>query len=508
MTIGQLYETVLSKIGCMVGGYGDCTAMLGQNADKQTIGNSLTQMGFHSSGNEVLYNGMNGLQLTSDIFIGPTYYMRMKHMTKDKINYRSTGPRTVLTRQSVDGRANDGGLRIGEMERDALIGNGMSHFLSESFLKRGDEYHVAICNQTGMIAIYNEAQNIFLSPFADGPIQFASGLEKDSFGMRIKTVSRFGRSFSIVKIPYSLKLLIHELQTMNVVTRIITDENISQLTSLSYSETFQSNIQINSTETLETSMKNYLEKLRISYLADKKIDITQNIGERGISDEIDQGRKTDSSEYVIPKSEPPSPDFSYEYGMNSNKDVGRSTDSSEYVIPNYDTELPGLKLPITSYEKSEGSPPYAPYSPAPNDYEYDPNATPLNIFNSPRSSNSSNSPPYAPYSPAPSDYVYDRNASPTNIFNSPRSSNSSNSFKPISGENNTKVGGNISEYINNLSLEQQKKLLGLIKDKGNKLNKAYKDTNMTSIFDVVDDVNEPNSKQLIQDGEKIRKISF
>jgi DNA-directed RNA polymerase beta subunit len=344
MTIGQLYETVLSKIGCMIGGYGDCTAMLGQNADKQTISNSLTQLGFHSSGNEVMYNGMNGLQLNSDIFIGPTYYMRMKHMTKDKINYRGTGPRTVLTRQSVDGRANDGGLRIGEMERDALIGNGMSHFLSESFLKRGDEYYVAICNQTGMIAIYNEAQNIFLSPFADGPIQFASGLEKDSFGMRIKTVSRFGRSFSIVKIPYSLKLLIQELQTMNVVTRIITDDNISQLSSLSYSDTFQSTIQVDSTESLETSMKKYLEKLRISYLKDKKFDTTQHIGERVMSDEIDQEiekqqgneRSTDSSEYIVPSYEPVSPKFSFE--QDTKKNEQRSTDSSEYIVPKYDNE--------------------------------------------------------------------------------------------------------------------------------------------------------------------------
>jgi DNA-directed RNA polymerase II subunit RPB2 len=492
MTIGQLYETILSKIGCMVGGYGDCTAMLGQNADKQTISNSLTQMGFHSSGNEVLYNGMNGLQLTSDIFIGPTYYMRMKHMTKDKINYRSTGPRTVLTRQSVDGRANDGGLRIGEMERDALIGNGMSHFLSESFLKRGDEYHVAICNQTGMIAIYNEAQNIFLSPFADGPIQFASGLEKDSFGMRIKTVSRFGRSFSIVKIPYSLKLLIHELQTMNVVTRIITDENISQLSSLSYSDTFQS-----TTETLETSMKNYLEKLRISYFADKKVDITQHIAERVILDEVEQERKSNSSEYVVPVDNPPAPTFSNE----------RSTDSSEYVIPNYDTELPGLKLPVELYEKSENSPEYAPYSPAPIDYDYDSNATPLNIFNSPKSSNSSNSPKspeYAPYSPAPIDYDYDSSATPLNIFNSPKSPKSPTS---ISEENNKKVGGNLTQYIKNLLPEQQKKLLDLIKNRSNKLNKYYQDTPITTIFDVDDPTNVPNHKQSFQD-EKTRKFSF
>ena len=469
MTIGQLYETILSKIGCMVGGYGDCTAMLGQNADKQTISNSLTQMGFHSSGNEVLYNGMNGLQLASDIFIGPTYYMRMKHMTKDKINYRGTGPRTVLTRQSVDGRANDGGLRIGEMERDALIGNGMSHFLSESFLKRGDEYYLAICNQTGMIAIYNEAQNIFLSPFADGPIQFANGLEKDSFGMRIKTVSRFGRSFSIVKIPYSLKLLIQELQTMNVVTRIITDENISQLSSLSYSDTLQS-------EPLETSMKKYLEKLRVSFLADKNknIDITQNIGNRDISDEMDrqierekegdivgENRSSNSSDYVVPKGDE------------------RSTNSSDYVVPNYPPELPGLKLPSETYENSPKSPEYAPYSPAAVDLDYDPNATPLNIFNSP---NSPKSPEYAPYSPAAVDLDYDPNATPLNIFNSPKSPN------PAIQTPTSKGGDNgvskITHRINTLSREQQEELLKLLKNKRVNLNKKQEGVNtQSSIFD-------------------------
>jgi DNA-directed RNA polymerase II subunit RPB2 len=501
MTIGQLYETVLSKIGCMIGGYGDCTAMLGQNADKQTISNSLTQMGFHSSGNEVMYNGMNGLQLNSDIFIGPTYYMRMKHMTKDKINYRGTGPRTVLTRQSVDGRANDGGLRIGEMERDALIGNGMSHFLSESFLKRGDEYYVAICNQTGMIAIYNEAQNIFLSPFADGPIQFASGLEKDSFGMRIKTVSRFGRSFSIVKIPYSLKLLIQELQTMNVVTRIITDDNISQLSSLSYSDTFQSTIRVHSTESLETSMKQYLEKLRISYLTDKKFDATQHIGERVMSDEMEreidkeQGmeeRLTDSSEYIVPKSEE------------------RSTDSSEYIVPNYDNELPGLKIPTASYENSQNSPEYAPYSPAPIDLEYDPNATPLNIFNSPKSPNSPNSPEYAPYTPPPRDF---ENNSPTTPYNI-----NSSSEKRIPSPHTPNypppgrspiLGGNIKSDISKLSQEQQHKLLELLKKKRDELNKkSGGDIKKTS---TIFDVDELDDKSGEGDGTQeggTRKISF
>jgi hypothetical protein len=523
MTIGQLYETVLSKIGCMIGGYGDCTAMLGQNADKQTISNSLTQLGFHSSGNEVMYNGMNGLQLNSDIFIGPTYYMRMKHMTKDKINYRGTGPRTVLTRQSVDGRANDGGLRIGEMERDALIGNGMSHFLSESFLKRGDEYYVAICNQTGMIAIYNEAQNIFLSPFADGPIQFASGLEKDSFGMRIKTVSRFGRSFSIVKIPYSLKLLIQELQTMNVVTRIITDDNISQLSSLSYSDTFQSTIQVDSTESLETSMKKYLEKLRISYLKDKRFDTTQHIGERFMSDEIDQEiekqqgieRSTDSSEYIVPSYEPVSPKFSFEQDTKKNEERStdsseyivpnydnekrstdsseyivpnydnekRSTDSSEYIVPNYNNELPGLKIPSASYENSANSPEYAPYSPAP--INYDNNSSTSYIIDS--SSEKRIPSPHTPNHPPPG------------------------KTHPILGGNNQNRGfSGIKSDISKLSQEQQHKLLDLLKKKRDELNKkggSNKNTPLPTIFDV-DEVSDNTNEDQENQGGGTRKITF
>ena len=95
-------------------------------------------------------------------------------MVKDKINFRARGPRTVLTRQTVQGRANDGGLRVGEMERDGLIAHGITSFLNESMLIRGDEYFMAICNKTGMIAIYNDYKDIFLSPSADGPIKFVN----------------------------------------------------------------------------------------------------------------------------------------------------------------------------------------------------------------------------------------------------------------------------------------------------------------------------------------------
>jgi hypothetical protein len=198
----------------------------------------LTSLGFHSSGNQIMYNGMTGEQLQSQIFIGPTYYMRLKHMVKDKINYRTTGPRTALTRQPVSGRANDGGLRIGEMERDAVIAHGATNFLTESMMERGDKYYMAVCNTTGMTAIYHPAKDLFMSPMADGPIQFTSAMNDAATnietGMNVVKITRFGRSFSVICIPYSLKLLIQELQCANVQMRIITEDNIRHFDDLGF----------------------------------------------------------------------------------------------------------------------------------------------------------------------------------------------------------------------------------------------------------------------------------
>jgi DNA-directed RNA polymerase II subunit RPB2 len=236
MTIGQLVETLMGKACGLYGAFGDCTAFVNKGSKHKIFGDLLTQVGFHSSGTEVLYNGNTGEQLESNIYIGPTYYMRLKHMVKDKINYRALGPRTVLTRQTVQGRANDGGLRIGEMDRDALISHGITNFLQESMLVRGDDYYMAVCNKSGTIAIYNESYNLFLSPFADGPIKF-NGTLNDR--LNIENISKFGRSFSIVRVPYAFKLLIQELQAMNIQLRIITEENVNQLTSMSFSDNIE-----------------------------------------------------------------------------------------------------------------------------------------------------------------------------------------------------------------------------------------------------------------------------
>ena len=234
MTIGQLVETLVGKACSLYGAFGDCTAFLNVGPKEKQYGKLLVNEGFHSSGTQILYNGMTGEQIQSDIYIGPTYYMRLKHMVKDKINYRARGPRTLLTRQTVQGRANDGGLRVGEMERDGIIAHGISHFLQESMMIRGDEYFMAICNKTGTIAIYNSMRDLFISPMADGPIKFTGNLLSER---NIDKITRFGRSFSIIRIPYSFKLLMQELMTMNVSMRIITEDNIDQLDSMSYSKT-------------------------------------------------------------------------------------------------------------------------------------------------------------------------------------------------------------------------------------------------------------------------------
>ena len=256
MTVGQLVESITGKACALYGGIGDCTAFHQKGSKIGTFGEMLVQAGFHSTGNEYMYNGMTGERMETEVFVGPTYYMRLKHMVKDKINYRALGPRTQLTKQPVSGRANDGGLRIGEMERDSLLGNGMSAFITESMMERGDKYYLAICNRTGMIAIYNPDKNVFLSPIAeDEPAKFIespfglgkrSGPGDDGYHRdggsgntetdvpHIETVSRFGRDFSIVRIPYALKLMIQELQAMNVVLRLITEDNIHQLSNLAY----------------------------------------------------------------------------------------------------------------------------------------------------------------------------------------------------------------------------------------------------------------------------------
>ena len=233
MTVGQLVECLVGKACLTMGYHGDCTAFMSSDKQIGAFGEVLNKCDFHSSGNELLYNGMTGEQLEAEVYIGPNYYMRLKHMVKDKVNYRAKGPRTQLTRQPVSGRANDGGLRIGEMERDVIISHGATDFLRESMLDRGDQYYMAICNKTGAIAIYNPDKNLFMSPMADGPLKYIESL--DGKEMNVEHITKYGRSFSVVRVPYVFKLLMHELQTINVKMCVITEDNINQFDNMNFS---------------------------------------------------------------------------------------------------------------------------------------------------------------------------------------------------------------------------------------------------------------------------------
>ena len=369
MTIGQIVECLFGKACLNYGMFGDCTAFQVKGSNHQTYGKMLVEAGFHSTGNQMLYNGMTGEQLESNIYIGPTYYMRLKHMVKDKINYRARGPNTGLTRQPVQGRANDGGLRIGEMERDGVLAHGLSYFLNESFLVRGDEYYMAVCNKTGAIAIYNDAKNIFLSPFADGPINFHTNPDGT---MNIKNISKFGRSFSLIKIPYSFKLLIHELQTMNIQMRIITDENVDKLTSMSYSNNINKLL-----KTDEKDIKNIISM----YTTD-------------INNKINKINKFNIpfENPVLPIQERFSPESEKnEYGFEKTPENDENPYWDIPSAPGYDENPYGYTQQSPDYQPR--SPVYQPrspdYSPDSSDYQpdspdYQPDSPPYNPQESPK----------------------------------------------------------------------------------------------------------------------------
>ncbi|KAG5860186.1 DNA-directed RNA polymerase subunit B [Encephalitozoon hellem] len=197
MTIGHLIECLLGKVSAMSGEEGDATPFSGMSVNE--ISARLKSYGFQQRGLEVMYNGMTGRKLRAQIFFGPTYYQRLKHMVDDKIHARARGPLQILTRQPVEGRSRDGGLRFGEMERDCIISHGASAFLKERLMDVSDAYSCYVCNLCGLLAMGGSKVN-------------------ECKGCNNTT------NVSIVEIPYAFKLLIQELMGMNIAPRIRFEE--------------------------------------------------------------------------------------------------------------------------------------------------------------------------------------------------------------------------------------------------------------------------------------------
>lgn len=198
MTIGHLMECLLGKLSALSGDEGDATPFSDITVDQ--ISDKLKGFNFQSRGLEIMHCGYTGHKLRAQIFTGPTYYQRLKHMVDDKIHARARGALQILTRQPVEGRARDGGLRFGEMERDCMISHGASAFLKERLMDASDAHYCHVCDICGILAIAGK------------------GILECKACANTTHISK-------IHIPYAFKLLIQELMAMNIAPRIRVEQD-------------------------------------------------------------------------------------------------------------------------------------------------------------------------------------------------------------------------------------------------------------------------------------------
>lgn len=196
MTVGKLMELLSGKAGVLEGKHEYGTAFGGSKVED--MGRTLVRHGFSYSGKDFVTSGITGESLPAYIFFGPIYYQKLKHMVQDKMHSRSTGPRAILTRQPTEGRSRQGGLRLGEMERDCLIAYGASQLLLERLMLSSDAHEVDVCGNCGMMGYNNWCQSCQSS-----------------------------RSVVKMTMPYAAKLLIQELTSMNVKASLQLEDEFS-----------------------------------------------------------------------------------------------------------------------------------------------------------------------------------------------------------------------------------------------------------------------------------------
>ncbi len=196
MTVGQLIESIAGKVGALAGRFVDGTPFYGEKPENLEV--ELILMGYPRDGTEPLYDGRTGELLSSPVFIGVVYYQKLHHMVADKIHARARGPVQLLTRQPTEGRAREGGLRFGEMERDCLIGHGAALLLQERMLESSDKVVVYVCADCGLIGWFDRKRSKYVCP-----------LHGDK-----------GRLYP-VEMSYAFKLLLQELMSMTIYPKLV-----------------------------------------------------------------------------------------------------------------------------------------------------------------------------------------------------------------------------------------------------------------------------------------------
>ena len=196
MTIAQLMECIFGKICVRKGTLGDGTPY--SHLKVEELRAQMLEMGMHPYGNEILYNGQTGEMMKAEIFMGPTFYQRLKHMVIDKKHSRARGPIVSLTRQPCEGRSRDGGLRVGEMERDCMISHGAAAFTKERLMDVSDPFTTGICKTCGTLAIVNPQEGIYSCGSCGNQTDFVQ-----------KTI------------PYAMKLWMQELEAMHIVPHMV-----------------------------------------------------------------------------------------------------------------------------------------------------------------------------------------------------------------------------------------------------------------------------------------------
>ncbi len=191
-TIGQLLETLAGKVSALSGRKTNASAF--SDLTEEELRKKLYELGFRSDGKEVMYSGITGEMLEVEVFIGLVHYLKLFHMVANKIQSRSRGPVALLTKQPTEGRAKEGGLRLGEMEKDVLIAHGAVLALKERFAS--DKTTVAVCRDCGMIVYFDKTKNKFACPIC-----------KDS-------------ETAEVEMAYAFKLMLDELKTMGIYPKI------------------------------------------------------------------------------------------------------------------------------------------------------------------------------------------------------------------------------------------------------------------------------------------------